>query len=109
MEPVNLLVVERGADLKQWAAVSQLLGRVLRSASASGIACVARKTKLSTQSCCCAASVRTARVARAFIGASWSSSAAARRSVCASIPTVPLRRPSRLSLTHLRERLRHVD
>jgi len=29
MEPVNLLVVERGADLAQWAVVSQLLGQAV--------------------------------------------------------------------------------
>ena len=29
MEPVNLLVVERGADWAQWAAVSQLLGQAV--------------------------------------------------------------------------------
>ena len=29
MEPVNLLVVERGADWNQWAAVSQLLGQAV--------------------------------------------------------------------------------
>jgi len=29
MEPVNLLVVEQGADWKQWAAVSQLLGQAV--------------------------------------------------------------------------------
>jgi hypothetical protein len=29
MEPVNLLVVERGADWKQWSAVSQLLGQAV--------------------------------------------------------------------------------
>jgi hypothetical protein len=29
MEPVNLLVVERGADWAQWAVVSQLLGQAV--------------------------------------------------------------------------------
>jgi hypothetical protein len=29
MEPVNLLVIERGADWAHWAAVSQLLGQVV--------------------------------------------------------------------------------
>jgi hypothetical protein len=29
MEPVNLLVIERGADWAQWAAVSQLLGQAV--------------------------------------------------------------------------------
>ena len=29
MEPVNLLVIEQGADLAQWAVVSQLLGQAV--------------------------------------------------------------------------------
>jgi hypothetical protein len=29
MEPMNLLVIERGADWAQWAAVSQLLGQAV--------------------------------------------------------------------------------